>query len=656
MMKRTCLVLMAVTILLAVAQTGSAQQASPMLVIHGAPDATTAPPQVRTHASVINEATAASMEGLGPESFRLQEAGTDVGPFDVSYEPVGLGVVIVVDRGGIAAPGDPRIKEATGLVRELLDRLSASGTPQDDMVAVLGIGEGGVLTPTSSFSYNPVDINLARNALVEMEAQAVRGGTPLYEGLDGALELLTENPDATIRDVLARRRKLVIALSDGVDPDFSDVAREQDIVRKANAADISIYAVGMARQGGSLTRQAEDNLERLAHQTQGLYQLHRDEETHQAVLSLWDRLMTQRNQYLLTYDTELPKGDYSLNVEVETEIGSAERDVSFTSVLEAPKVALTAPENGAAYTVPYSHTPKVEIPLSVELTFPDGVERQPSTVRYYRSGVLFATSTTPPFDETWDATDYVTQTEEARESQEPVVEDFTFTAEADDAYLDETARSGPVNVRVAWEPLPPRTRIEETTEEVKRNWWLLVPLGALAVGLIVLLVLLMRTRGEMAQKVVQTTTGVLKGVTRSLSAEPSRAPGKLVIMGGANVGREFRLAAQVVKVGRDPQFCDFALHDDYVSNPHFSIQREQNRYYITDEGSRNGTKVNGRPIQAHQRVKLQPNAIIEAGNTRLQFKRLGGATRQLQGRPRGQSPDEKSSGGDGGTPPERPPR
>jgi hypothetical protein len=525
------------------------------------------------------------------------------------------------------------------------------------MAAIVGIGAGGVLTPTSSFSYNPVDINLVRNALVEMEAEAVQGGTPLYEGLDEALELLTQNPDATIRDVLARRRKMVIAFSDGVDPDFSDVAREQDIVRKANAADVSIYAVGMARQGGSLTRQAEDNLERLAHQTEGLYQLHRDEETHQAVLDLWDRLTTQRNQYLLTYETELPKGDYSLNVEVETEIGSAERDVSVTSILEAPKIALTAPENGAAYTVPYSHTPKVEIPLSVELTFPDGVERQPSTVRYYRSGVLFATSTTPPFDESWDATDYVTQTEEARESQEPVVEDFTFTAEADDAYLDETARSGPVNVRVAWEPLPPRTKIEETTEEVRSNLWLVIPLGVLGVGLIVLMVLLMRTRGEMAQRVVRTTTGVLKGVTRSLGGEPSRAPGKLVITGGANVGREFRLAAQVVKVGRDPQFCDFALHDDYVSNPHFSIQREQNRFYITDEGSRNGTKLNGRPLQPHQRAVLQPDAIIEAGNTRLQFKRLGGATRQLEGRSQEQTSREgEGARGDGRQSQERPAR
>ena len=95
------------------------------------------------------------------------------------------------------------------------------------------------------------------------------------------------------------------------------------------------------------------------------------------------------------------------------------------------------------------------------------------------------------------------------------------------------------------------------------------------------------------------------------------------------MGREFRLAAQVVKVGRDPQFCDFALYDEFVSNPHFSIQLEQTQFFITDEDSSNGTRLNGMPIPPQQRMLLQPDTIIEVGQTRLQFKRLGGTTRQL---------------------------
>jgi pSer/pThr/pTyr-binding forkhead associated (FHA) protein len=96
------------------------------------------------------------------------------------------------------------------------------------------------------------------------------------------------------------------------------------------------------------------------------------------------------------------------------------------------------------------------------------------------------------------------------------------------------------------------------------------------------------------------------------------------------VGREFRLSGPVVKVGRDPQFCDFALHDDYTSNPHFSIRMEQTRYFIVDEGSTNGTRLNGASISPNRRIPLEPDAVIEVGNTRLQFKRVGGATRHLK--------------------------
>ena len=622
---------MAALILLTVVWASQAQGAGPLVIIQGTPDTTAAPPGVRTHISVIDKSTAQTIEGLTADNFQVEETGMDVGTPGVSYEPVGLAIVVVVDRGGISAQRDGRIKEATDLVRELVNRLSVTGAADDDMIAIVGVGEDGVLQPEEDFSYNPVDTNLVLNALVTMEGETVSGGTPLYEGLDEALRLLTANTDATTRDVLSRRRKVVVVFSDGIDPDFSDKAREEDIIRKANAADISLYTVGVARRDRGLS--AEENLVRLAHQTYGLYQLHNDDETHQQVLDLFDRLMTQRQQYLVTYQTRQPKGDYTLSVAVDTSIGSAESSVTFSSILETPQIALTSPADGVTYTVPYSHTPSVEIPLSVELAFPDGVEREPTAVRYYRSGVLIATSTTAPFATSWDATDYITQTEETAKTQEVKFEDFTFSAEADDAYLSETTKRTEVNVRVEWEPLPEPTAVEEVENWFVTYWWLLLILAALAVGLLVLLILLIRTRGELARKVIRTTTGVLKGVTKRLGALPQRAPGKLVVIQGANIGKEFRLAAQRVVVGRDPQFCDFALYDEFASNPHFSIILEQTQFYITDEGSTNGTRVGGMPIPPSQRMLLQPDAIIEVGQTRLQFKRLGGTTRQLGAQP-----------------------
>lgn len=611
------LLLMGETLLLAQAQTSG-----PLLVLHP-PDATTSPPEVRIYASVLDPSLSQSIEGLGADAFQVRESGATVSLSDVAYQPVGLAIVVVVDRGGISAPGDPRIRQATDLVRELVNRLSVTGAPEDDIIAIVGVGQGGELRPKENFTYNPVDTNLVLNALVEMEGEAVRGGTPLYEGLDEALRLLRDNPDAAIRDVLAHRRKIVVVFSDGIDPNFSNKAREEDIIRKANESGISLYAIGMAPRGGALNRDAEGNLIRLASQTNGAYQVHKDDATHQETLALFDRLMTQRNQYVLTYRTRQPKGRYTLNVRVNTSIGSAERSVPFDSVLEPGSLTLILPSE--TITVSYSGgTYTGTLLLSASFAPVDGVPRNPAEIRYYADGTLIGSGTEPPaYGFTWDLGALVSPGLRA------VQREYTVWAEADDPYLGARITSEPAKVQVTWVAPPFLWR---AWFWVKTFWWILLLLIALLLGLLVLLVMLLRTRSQLAQRVVSGATGVLKGMTRRLGAMPPAAA-KLVVVKGTNVGREIPLAGPVVKIARDPQFGDFALYDEYVSNPHFSIHQEQLQFYIVDEGSTNGTRVNGMPIPPHTRILLQPDAVIEAGMTRLQFKRVGGTTRQLQAGP-----------------------
>ncbi len=603
--------------------TGQAQTGGLFLVIQGEPDAASDPPYVQTYISVISGTR--SVENLTTDHFHLQESGTDVSVNSVSYEPIGLAVVIVVDRGGISAPGDGRIKEATDLARGLVNRLTVTGSSSDDMVAIVGVGEEGVLQPEEDFTYNPVDTNLIQNALIEMEGETVRGGTPLYEGLDEALRLLTENTDGTIRDVLSHRRKIIVVFSDGIDPNFSDEAREGDIIRKAEDHGVSIYAIGMAHPNRQLS--AEKNLVRLSDQTHGIYLLRNNDDSHQQVLGLFDKLATQRNQYLLTHQTRLAKGEYALKVEVETPVGSAETKTSFSSILEPPRLTLIAPTDNLSITVPYSLTQKAflttTVTLQVQVQSQDGAERYPAEVRYLANGNLIGTSSAAPtFDFVWDLSAIKSPSEDRQQ------EKYTLTAEANDAYLETEMKSAPVSIRVQWEakevPIP-----EQVVEEGKRNWWLILILVGMFLALLILLILIIRTRGEMARRVVQRTTSALRGVTRRLGDIPQHASAKLVIVQGANVGKEFRLGAPIVRFGRDPQFGDFALYDEFVSNPHFSIQMDQTQFYITDEGSTNGTRVNGMPIPPQQRVLLQPDSMIEVGQTRLQFKRLGGTTRHL---------------------------
>jgi pSer/pThr/pTyr-binding forkhead associated (FHA) protein len=612
-------------------QGSLAQGVGPVVSILGEPDTEADPPKVCAYVSVVNPDTAQAIDGLPAENFVVKASGQEIAAATVEQETTGVAVVMVIDRGGIARQGDPRIGHAVDLASSLLDVLDIGDNPQGDLVALLGIRgreeEKRDLTPYVNLQDR--DRNVVSNEFEPLRVEVVPEVTPLYDGLQEAIEMIADNPDADVREKLEYRRPIIVAFSDGIDERFSDEAVEIDIIDGCRDNNILLYAIRMEAAGRSTD---VDNMQRLAARTSGLYMAHND-QTHDEVLALFERIVTQRNSYRVAFTTRQPRGDYTLEVQVETDIGTSDDIAIFHSPFERPRLRLASPADGAAYTVPYSHTPRVEIPLSVELTFPDGIARDPSGVRYYRNGVLVATATMAPFTATWDATDYLTQTEEMRETQEAKVEAFTFTAEADDPYLAETSSSEPVSVEVAWEPPPEFTLQEKVLKWLAANWWLLLVLGALALGMLILLVLLVRTRGEVARKVVARTTSALKGVTKRLGPMPQRAPGKLVVIQGANVGKGFRLAAQVVKVGRDPQFSDFALYDEYASNPHFSVQLDQTQFYITDEGSTNGTRVNGMPIPPHQRMLLQPDAIVEVGQTRLQFKRLGGTTRQLEAWP-----------------------
>jgi len=604
-----------------------AQRRGPVVDILG--KAETTPPDAHAYVSVIDRNTGRTIDGLSDANFAVQVSEQDV-EATVALETQGVAVVMVIDRGGIAQRRDPRIGHAVDLADGLLNMLNLDGSLTTDMVALIGIRgrDSGGLTPLVGFTdYDP---NAVHNQFDDLRTEIVDEVTPLYDGIDQAIEWLTENDDAEIQEKLEHRRPVIVVFSDGIDNQFSSESHETIIINKCLQNGILLYAVRMEAEGRTTDA---DNLEALASQTNGIYITH-DPDTQAQVLDLFSNIVTQRQSYRVRFPLSRPQGDYEVTIQAtDTPVGDGADKTTVSSPLQLPKLTLTAPTKDIAYTVAYSHTPRVEIPLSVELTFPDGIERDPTAVRYYRNGVLIATSEAVPFTASWDATDHITQTEETRETQEVKTEEFTFTAEADDAYLSETTSSAPVNVRVKWEPLPPHTQSYKLRQWLINNWWLLLILAALALGLLVLLILLIRTRGELGRKMAARTTGVLKGVTKRLSAMPQRAPGKLVVIQGTNMGREFRLAAQVIKVGRDPQFCDFAIQDAYASNPHFSIQLEQAQFFIIDEGSTNGTRVNGMPIQPHHRVLLQPDAIIEVGQTQLQFKRLGGATRQLEAQP-----------------------
>lgn len=73
-----------------------------------------------------------------------------------------------------------------------------------------------------------------------------------------------------------------------------------------------------------------------------------------------------------------------------------------------------------------------------------------------------------------------------------------------------------------------------------------------------------------------------------------------------------------VRLGRGSD-CDLVVDDATLSRVHLLFAQDgARRWTVRDAGSRNGTKINGRPLHDTP-LPLEPGAAIEAGAVRLTF-------------------------------------
>ncbi len=95
--------------------------------------------------------------------------------------------------------------------------------------------------------------------------------------------------------------------------------------------------------------------------------------------------------------------------------------------------------------------------------------------------------------------------------------------------------------------------------------------------------------------------------------------GWIVIMSGAQEGRDFRLVAGRNRIGTDADM-EVVLTDPYVSSHHATIvYNDEGVYQISDAGSTNGTKVNGKRVM---QAIIVDNDSLQIGHVDLRFKAL----------------------------------
>jgi hypothetical protein len=81
--------------------------------------------------------------------------------------------------------------------------------------------------------------------------------------------------------------------------------------------------------------------------------------------------------------------------------------------------------------------------------------------------------------------------------------------------------------------------------------------------------------------------------------------------------RRFVVGPGGVSLGRSRQ-CDIVLSDPNVSRQHAEVRARGGSWVLTDLGSTNGSRINGRPVEGSEVVR--PGDEIELGSTVLRFE------------------------------------
>lgn len=108
-------------------------------------------------------------------------------------------------------------------------------------------------------------------------------------------------------------------------------------------------------------------------------------------------------------------------------------------------------------------------------------------------------------------------------------------------------------------------------------------------------------------------------------ARPATPPPRpcLAVAYGQAEGSAFPLAGAVGstwRLGRRAQ-CEVRLdHDPYVSAEHAVVERREDGYFVADQGSRNGTLLDGVLLSPGAAVGLRPGSILTVGRSVLVFQ------------------------------------
>ncbi|GIG26747.1 FHA domain-containing protein FhaB/FipA [Cellulomonas denverensis] len=131
------------------------------------------------------------------------------------------------------------------------------------------------------------------------------------------------------------------------------------------------------------------------------------------------------------------------------------------------------------------------------------------------------------------------------------------------------------------------------------------------------------TNRRRAGATTQANANAAPAPTPAAAPKPARSggrrsgPTRLVVTEGPLRGTTLPLGSSAVLIGRAPS-CTLVLDDDYSSSQHARIFHQDDRWYVEDLGSTNGTFVDDRKVSGT--VEVRPGTPIRIGQSVIELQ------------------------------------
>jgi VWFA-related protein len=205
------------------------------------------PPKIKSRSVLVNtpvtvrDAKGAMVHTLEASEFKITDNGVQqkITHFDLGGEPMSL--VVVVETSSRVEPMMPQIRKSGILISQ----------------TVMGpTGEAAIVVFDDRIE-KLLDFTNSADAIEKTMSRLKDGqsGARLFDAMSKAVEMLSSRPEASESDL--GRRRVMLVMSEAHDAGSEDKLGE--VLRRAQLANITIYAVGLSSTKADLLRKPEEH-------------------------------------------------------------------------------------------------------------------------------------------------------------------------------------------------------------------------------------------------------------------------------------------------------------------------------------------------------------------------------------------------------------